>query len=137
MQVVLQDGNTFDVGDFKAVRGGVVLFENEERESVLGFLPFREIKHVLSDKLAQEQRQGAMGQPRQMMGQQQQPGQTVGQQQPGQTVGQQQPQQYPESQQPQYQQTGIQESQPQGIQESQQTGMQESQQQRQQYPTQY
>ena len=54
MRAVLQDGYAFEVGNFKAVRGGVVLFEDEDKEDVAGFVPYRHLLYVLSEPVAEE-----------------------------------------------------------------------------------
>jgi hypothetical protein len=68
MKVVLTDGFSFDVGNYKAVEGGLVLTDDEERENVVGFLPYDSVQFVLPDEVA-EQRELAR----------QSGGQTVGQ----------------------------------------------------------
>jgi hypothetical protein len=84
MKVVLKDGDTFDVQDFKAVRGGIVLFERADREGVLGYIPSDQLQYVLTDELARERGIGQQATARQ---------QQIGGARAGQpsTIGQQQP----------------------------------------------
>ncbi|MDG5776548.1 hypothetical protein VB773_22805 [Haloarculaceae archaeon H-GB2-1] len=92
MLAILTDGYTIQVGDFKAVRGGVVLFEDEGRENVKGYIPSQQLMYVLTDEMARErghgeqraagQAAGMGGQPQQM-GSQPQPAQQQQMAQPG------------------------------------------------------
>lgn len=111
MRVVLQNGNTLDVGGFKAVRGGIVLFENRDRDEPIGFIPSHQLQFVLPEQTAQNIAQQPM-QGQQPTQPQQQPAQA--QQQPMQTQQPAQAQQQPmQAQQPSYggvqaQQSGLQ-----------------------------
>ncbi|MFD1588893.1 hypothetical protein ACFR9U_18095 [Halorientalis brevis] len=94
MRVVLNDGTQIDIGGLKVVDSGVVLFEDQEREKTIGYLPHNQFQYVLTEELIgqiEQSRQRAM-QRQSTQGVQQQPmgtRQTVPPQQRGQ--GQQQP----------------------------------------------
>ena len=97
MRVVLNDGTQIDIGGLKVVDSGVVLFEDQEREKTIGYLPHNQFQYILTEEIIGQieqsrqramQRQSAQGvqqQPmeaRQPVPPQQQRGQA--QQQPGQ-----------------------------------------------------
>ena len=47
MRIVCNDGVMFDCGGYKAVDGGVVVFEDEERERTIAFVPYAKLEYVL------------------------------------------------------------------------------------------
>lgn len=68
MRAICADGTTFDCATIKAVRGGVLLFDDEEREQVSGFVPSQQLRYVIPDRVAkrwdQERERQQTGGPR-------------------------------------------------------------------------
>lgn len=58
MRAILTDGTTVHCGGFKAIEHGVVLTEDEDRDDVIGFVPYDELRYVFPEQVV---RRGEVG----------------------------------------------------------------------------
>ena len=53
MQAVLNGGQTVEIGGFKSISDGIVLTEDEDRDTVIGFVPHDRIAVIVPDEAAE------------------------------------------------------------------------------------
>jgi len=58
MRAILTDDTIIHCGGFKAIEHGVVLTEDEDRDDVIGFVPYDELRYVLPEQIVQREEFG-------------------------------------------------------------------------------
>lgn len=58
MRAILTDDTTIHCGGFKAIEHGVVLTEDEDRDDVIGFVPYGELRYIFPEAVVQRRADG-------------------------------------------------------------------------------
>jgi len=58
MRAILTDDTTIHCGGFKAIEHGVVLTEDEDRDDVIGFVPYDELRYIFPEQIVQREEMG-------------------------------------------------------------------------------